>query len=369
MEIKQVKIKIRDLIAGYDDNVETGRVTGYDGKLDIRPAYQREFVYKDKQRNAVVDTVMKGFPLNVIYWAKTGPDTYEVLDGQQRTISICQYCNSEFSIDFRAFHNLTDDEKNTILDYELDVYQCSGTDKEKLDWFKIVNIAGEKLTEQELRNAVYAGSWLSDAKKRFSARNCAAERLAKDYMKGSPIRQDFLETTLEWISSREGLAIEEYMSRHQNDANAGALWSYFSSVIEWVKSVFTTYRKEMKGVAWGLLYNKYGDQYPDTVKMEERIKELMIDDDVTRKSGIYEYVFSENEKALSIRKFTDKMKREAYEKQGGICPHCQAEGVNKIWDLKEMEADHIVPWSEGGKTIAENCQMLCKTHNRTKSNK
>ena len=369
MEIKQVKIKIRDLIKDYEDNEQTGRVSGYGGKLDIRPEYQREFVYKDAQRNAVIDTVMKGFPLNVIYWAKTGADTYEILDGQQRTISICQYCNSEFSVDFRAFHNLTQEEKDIILDYELDVYQCEGSEKEKLEWFKIVNIAGEKLTDQELRNAVYSGTWLSDAKKRFSARNCVAERLAKDYLTGSAIRQDYLETAISWIASKENIKIEDYMSRHQHDSNATELWLYFNSVIEWVKSVFTVYRKEMKSVKWGLLYNRYGDQYPDTDKIESRIKELMIDDDVKKKPGIYEYVLSGDERALSIRAFTPNMKREAYERQNGICPHCKAEGLEKVWELKEMEADHITPWSKGGKTEADNCQMLCKAHNRTKSNK
>ena len=203
MNIIHVKIKVRDLIRDYTDDISTGRVSGYGGKLDIRPAYQREFVYKDKQRDAVVQTVQKGFPLNVIYWAKTGEDTFEVLDGQQRTISICQYCNNDFSIEHRNFGNLTKEEQEEILDYALDVYQCEGNDKEKLDWFRIVNIAGVKLTDQELRNAVYTGTWLSDAKKKFSARNCAAERLAKGYMSGSSIRQDYLETTLSWIVSRK----------------------------------------------------------------------------------------------------------------------------------------------------------------------
>ena len=186
MKIEHKKIKVADLVNEYKDDVQTGRVSGYGGKLDIRPAYQREFIYKDKQRDAVIETIKKGFPLNVMYWAKNG-DNFEVLDGQQRTISICQYCNDEFSLDYRYFHNLTDGEKEEILGYELDVYQCEGTDKEKLDWFRTINIAGEKLTNQELRNAVYAGTWLSDAKKRFSARGCVAEKLAKDYMAGSCI--------------------------------------------------------------------------------------------------------------------------------------------------------------------------------------
>ena len=366
MRIEHTAIKVRDLIKGYKDDAETGRVSDYDGKLDIRPAYQREFIYKDKQRDAVLNTIQKGFPLNVIYWAKKDDGTFEVLDGQQRTISVCQYCHDEFSLDYRYFHNLTEDEKNVILDYELDVYQCEGSDSEKLEWFKTINIAGEKLTNQELRNAVYAGTWLSDAKKRFSARNCAAERLAKDYMAGSCIRQDYLETVLAWMSSKENTTIEGYMAVHQHDDNAGALWSYFSSVVEWVKAVFPHYRKEMKGVEWGLLFNEFGTSYPNVAKMEAKVKRLMMDEDVTAKKGIYEYVLSGREKALSIRAFTLNQKREAYERQNHRCPYCEAEGVNKEWDIDEMEADYITPWHEGGKTVPENCKMLCKAHNRRK---
>ena len=369
MNIVHASIKVRDLVKGYQDDVQTGHISGYNGKLDIRPAYQREFIYKDKQRDAVIETINKGFPLNVIYWAKKEDGTFEVLDGQQRTISICQYCNDEFSLDYRYFHNLTEDEKNVILDYELDVYQCEGSDKEKLDWFKIINIAGEKLTDQELRNAVYAGTWLSDAKKRFSARNCAAERLAKDYMAGSCIRQDYLETCLAWIASKEGTSIEDYMAQHQHDDNAGALWSYFSSVIQWMKTVFPNYRKEMKGVAWGLLYNEFGTKYPNVEQTETEVKRLMMDEDVTSKKGIYEYILSGREKVLSIRTFTDNQKREAYERQNHRCPYCEAEGVNKQWSIEEMQADHIKPWSEGGRTIADNCQMLCSRCNATKGRK
>ncbi len=371
MQINKVQIQIKDLVKGYKDDPETNQVEGYGGKLQIRPAYQRQFVYKDKQRDEVIRTINKGFPLNTIYWAKTGDDTFEVLDGQQRTISICQYVNGDFALDYRFFHNLTDDEKNKILDYELDVYQCSGSDREKLDWFKIINIAGEKLTDQELRNAVYAGTWLGDAKKKFSAPNCAAYRLAKDYMSGTPIRQDYLETALKWMASKEDGELEDYMAAHQHDDNADELWDYFSKVIEWVKSTFTTYRKEMKGVDWGLLYNEFGTAYFSASDLEREIKELMMDDDVTNKKGIYEYVLSgkTREKALNIRQFSPAMKREAYERQQGVCPHCAAEGVMTVYDIDDMEADHITPWHDGGKTNADNCQCLCKAHNRTKSGK
>lgn len=369
MIITPVKIKIRDLIENYKNDTSTGQVSGYNNKLDIRPAYQREFVYKDKQRDAVIETIRNNFPLNIIYWAVNNPDSFEVIDGQQRIISVCSYCNDEYSINFRFFHNLTQDEKDIILDYELDVYLCDGNDNEKLEWFKVINIAGEKLTQQELRNAVYAGTWLSDAKKRFSARNCPAERLASDYMSGSPIRQDYLETAIEWIADIKDWYIEDYMAEHQLDNNANELWLYFNSVIEWVKSTFPNYRKEMKGVAWGLLYNKYSKNNINIAETEDKIKNLMMDEDVTNKKGIYEYILSGQEKNLSVRAFTPNMKREAYERQKRECPYCQDENITKQWDITEMEADHITPWHEGGKTISDNCQMLCKAHNREKSGK
>lgn len=372
MQIKKVQIPVRELVKKYNNDPTTGRVSGYDGKLDIRPPYQREFVYKDKQRDAVINTIQHGFPLNTIYWAKTGADTFEVLDGQQRIISICQYVNGDFALDYRFFHNLPQQEQNVILDYELDVYQCDGTDAEKLAWFKIINIAGVKLTDQELRNAVYAGTWLSDAKKKFSAPNCAAYRLAKDYMAGAPIRQDYLESVLDWAAQREGKTIELYMAEHQHDSDATSLWLYFQSVINWVSALFPVYRKEMKGVAWGLLFNEFESDHRPQAILEQDIKSLLLDDDVTNKKGIYPYVLSGNEKYLNIRAFSESMKRTVYEKQGGICPHCAREGgenASKVWDISEMQADHIKPWCRGGHTTIDNCQCLCRHHNATKSGK
>lgn len=360
MKIELNEISIREVAENYVDNAEDG-VVGYNGKLNIRPKYQREFVYDEKQRNAVIDTIRKGFPLNVMYWVKNEDGTYEVLDGQQRTISFCQYINGDFSIDNRAFHNLTKTEQDLILDYKLMIYFCEGNDKEKLDWFKIINIAGEKLTDQELRNAVYTGPWLTNAKLHFSKTSCAAYLLAKDYVNGSPIRQEYLETALSWINNGN---VEEYMSIHQHDPNANELWTYFRNVIEWVKLTFTNYRKEMKGINWGALYNQFKNNTYDTNKLEQKIQTLMIDDDVTNKKGIYFYVLTRNEKYLNIRAFTESQKRSAYEKQNGICKNC-----GKHFDIKEMEADHITPWHAGGKTSIENCQMLCKDCNRRKSGK
>lgn len=360
MKIELREISIRDVYAGYINNQEDG-VVGYSGQLNIRPKYQREFVYKDKQRDAVIETVRKNFPLNVMYWVKNEDDTYEVLDGQQRTISICEYVAGNFSLNFQYFHNLEDVEKEQILSYKLMVYFCEGNDREKLDWFKTINIAGEKLTDQELRNAIYTGIWLTDAKRYFSKSGCPAYGIGSDYLNGSPIRQDYLETAISWLS---GDKIEEYMSRNQHEPNAFELWSYFQNVITWTSIVFPNYRKEMKWVAWWTLYNTFKDEKFDAKKLETDIKTLMQDEDVTKKSGIYAYVLSKEEKHLSIRAFTDKQKREAYERQEGICTHC-----GKKFELEEMEADHITPWSKGGKTTAENCQMLCKNCNRTKSGK
>ena len=366
MKIDLQKIKIRKVITGYKDSAEEG-VVAYSGKLDIRPKYQREFVYKEKQRDAVIETVKKGFPLNVMYWMIREDGGYEVLDGQQRTISIGQYVNGDFSLNNRFFHNLTKEEQDKILDYELMVYLCEGTDRERIDWFTVINTYGEKVNEQEIRNAVYTGPWLSDAKLKFSKSNCAAYLLANDggqLVSGSPIRQDYLETALLWINDGK---IEDYMAKHQHAKNADDLWDYFQDVIAWVRLVFPNYRREMSNVPWGVLYNQFKGKKFDSKKLEKEISELMQDEDVTKKSGIYEYVLTRNEKSLNIRAFTDKMKREAYERQKGICPHCKGENKKKKWEIEEMEADHIKPWYEGGKTTAENCQMLCKEHNRTKS--
>jgi len=359
MKIELHEISIEEITKGYVDNQEEG-VLGYDKKLNIRPKYQREFVYKDQQRDAVIETIQKNFPLNVMYWVKNGK-TYEVLDGQQRTISFCQYVNGEFSINARSWHNLTDDEREQILNYKCMIYFCEGNDSEKLAWFKIINIAGEKLTSQELRNAVYTGTWLTDAKRHFSKSGCAAYGLAKDYVSGSAIRQEYLETALDWINNGK---IEEYMSEHQQEENANELWLYFMGVINWVKLIFPTYRKEMKGVEWGTLFNKHGKKKYDAKKLEEKIKNYMMDDDVTKKSGIYPFLITGDEKHLSIRAFTDSQKRAAYEKQKGKCPKCKGE-----FKLEEMEGDHITPWIEGGKTLPNNLQMLCKDCNRKKGKK
>lgn len=357
MKIKLKKITIAELAKGFKDDKEGG-VSGYSGKLDIRPPYQREFVYKDKQRAAVINTVLKGFPLNVMYWSVREDGTFEIIDGQQRTISICQYVNGDFSFEDLYIQNRPADQQKKIMDYELTVYLCSGTDSERLDWFRTINIAGEKLTEQELRNAVYAGPWVSDAKRYFSRSNCVAYGLASGYMTGTPIRQEYLETVIAWINFDN---IEGYMASHQFDVDAKALWDYFQNVIAWVKKTFTVYRSEMKGVQWGELYNKYKTTKLDPVEFEKQVAALMEDDDVSNKKGIYTYLLTKEERHLNIRTFDKKHKREAYERQKGICVKCK-----KKFAIEDMEADHITPWSKGGKTDAANCQLLCDDDNRRK---
>lgn len=361
MKIELKEITIAELSKDFQDHAEKG-VIAFDGKLDIRPPYQREFIYKDKQRDAVIDTVIKNYPLNVMYWAVRENGSFEVIDGQQRTISICQYVNGDFAYMFRYFHNLEKDEQEQILNYKLMVYVCSGTESQKLQWFKTINIAGEKLTEQELRNAVYTGSWVADAKRYFSKNGCAAFSIGGDYLNGSPIRQDYLETAINWISKG---SIEVYMANHQHDPNATALWMYFQSVITWVNATFTTKRKKfMKGIQWGFLYNEYKDVIYDTKAIEEETARLIADDEVEKKSGIYAFILTRDERYLGIRTFSDSVKQKVYEKQNGNCIICK-----KHFDISEMEGDHITPWHEGGKTIEANCQMLCKEDNRRKSGK
>lgn len=359
MKITEKKITIKDLARDYADNGEGG-VSGFGGNLDIRPAYQREFVYKDDQRNAVIETVQEKLPLNTMYWADIGGQRFEIIDGQQRTISICQYVAGDFSVDGLAFHNLPNDKKQQILNYPLMVYVCTGTDSERLKWFETINIAGAVLTKQELRNAIYHGPWLAHAKQYFSRPRAPAQDIGRRYIRGDLIRQEYLETAIKWKSENN---IERYMSQNQHKESAKPLWEYFSSVIDWIETTFPTYRKEMKGIQWGPLYDRFKDKPLDPAALEASVKRLLEDEDVTRKKGVYPYVLTGNERELNIRAFTPAMTREAFERQNGVCAHC-----DKTFKRQEMQADHIKPWSQGGKTIATNCQMLCAPCNRTKSN-
>ncbi len=360
MKIQQKSITVREVIDGYRDKKEEG-VIGYGGQLDIRPSFQREFVYDGKQKRAVINSILKGYPLNVMYWVKRN-DKLEVLDGQQRTISICSFIQRDFAIQvngkYQYFHNLSENMQKKILDYELTVYFCEGTDDETLEWFEIVNIAGEKLRLQELRNAIYGGPWVESAKRFFSRPKSAAEGVGGIFLSGSAIRQDYLETAIDWYSEGE---IIRFMAKHQHETDATELWDYFNSVINWVKFVFPNYHKTMKGINWGALYKEYKYSYKVPKNNAKEVLRLLKDDDVSNKRGIYEFILSGREHLLNIRKFSDSDKETQYASQKGICPWCKQK-----FPIAQMDGDHIKPWSEGGKTTLENLQMLCKQCNRTK---
>ena len=374
MTIKQISVTVGEITQGYVNNEEQG-VRGYNGLLDIRPPYQREFIYNDKEQQAVINTALKGYPLNVMYWVKRNDDAecpYEGMDGQQRTLSLCEYVAGKFSFEFKNFFNQPADIQKRILDYPLIVYVCEGDHSEKLEWFKTINIAGKPLYEQEILNAIYAGPFVSDAKRHFSKTNCGAYRLGKDLVNGSPIRQDFLRVALNWMAEheqREGKTQSRvsYMAQHQHDPNANNLWTYFQNVLNWAITNFEMkkFKKIMKGLDWALYYDRYHDKTLDTVAMAKQITALMRDThEIQRQAGIIPYVLSGDERHLDLRSFPEDIKYAVWEWQNHICPLC-----NKEFDFEFMEGDHITPWREGGRTVIENCQMLCRDCNRRKGAK
>ena len=373
MTIKQIEVTVGEITQGYVNNEEQG-VRGYNGLLDIRPPYQREFIYNDKEQQAVINTVLKGYPLNVMYWVKRSDDAecpYEVMDGQQRTLSLCEYVAGKFSVEFKNFFNQTSDVQKRILDYPLTVYVCEGEHSEKLEWFKTINIAGKPLYEQEILNAIYAGPFVSDAKRHFSKSNCGAYRLGKDLVNGSPIRQDFLKVALNWMAEheqREGKAQSavSYMAQHQHDPNANNLWTYFQNVLNWAITNFDMkrFKRIMKGLNWALYYDNYHSETLDTVALGQRISALMRDSEIQRQAGIIPYVLTGDERHLDLRAFPEDIKLAVWEQQGHVCPLC-----GKEFDFEFMEGDHIKPWREGGRTVIENCQMLCRDCNRKKGAK
>lgn len=351
--------KIRDIFPGYTDDEITG-CYAMNGDLCLRPNYQRAFVYTDTKRELVIDTIQHAMPLGIMYWMKKPDGTFELMDGQQRTLSILQYVHGDYSINFQYFHNLSQSEREQILDYKLLVCICEGTDDERREWFQRINVAGATLTNQEILNSIYSGSWCQDAKKYFSNPSGPAYQIAEKYLSGSAIRQDYLETALKWICNRDGIKIAEYMAAHQHDATALELWSYFRSVIDWVDATFPNYRKRlMKGISWGILYNQYSTSGLNPAALEARIAELELDEDITNQKGIYEYVLGGNEKCLNIRKFSERDKRRKYAEQKSICPMC-----GKHFEYEKMDGDHILPWSKGGRTEYSNLQMLCIPCNR-----
>ena len=373
MTIKQISVTVGEITKDYVNNDEQG-VRGYKGLLDIRPPYQREFIYNEKEQQAVITTVLNGYPLNIMYWVKRNDDAecpYEVMDGQQRTLSLCEYVAGKFAYDFKNFFNQPADIQKKILDYKLTVYVCEGEESEKLEQFKTINIAGKSLNEQEIRNAVYAGPFVSDAKKHFSKTNCAAYRLGKDLVNGSPIRQEFFKKALDWMAAHETRygkpqTIVGYMSEHQHDLNAGPLWTYFQSVLHWTMDTFNMkkFKKIMKGLDWAKFYDEYHEKSLDIKDMEQRIVDCLSDDEIQKPQGIIPYVLTGEERYLDLRAFPEKIKLAVWEQQGHKCTLC-----GKEFDIEFMEADHITPWCDGGRTVLENCQVLCRECNRRKGGK
>ncbi len=385
MEIKRVSIKIVDLCDGYkndsEEDIERG-VYAYHGKLCVRPAFQRMFVYDKKQENAVIDTALKGFPLNIMYWVDNGDGTYDCLDGQQRTISLCNFVDgiSSFQapwlkdnarIYIHTLKRIDPDLYAKFMNYELEVYICRGTKAEQMEWFKTINIAGEELYPQELRNASYVSRWLTDAKRYFSKANasstakCPAERLGGQYTNKNANRQEILEQVISWrIGSKEDADICNYMEAHINDKDASDLWNYFNNVINWITTVFyETYDKGMATVNWGKLYNDYHTEDFDADEISEKFNELMmykatkeLDISVAK---ICEYCITRDEALLKHREFNEAQKTTMYNQQRGICPDC-----GKHYLKAEMHAHHIVPWYNGGVTELANGVMLCEECHR-----
>lgn len=380
------EITIAKLCEGFIYNEFEGKgLFGLNGKLTIQPEYQRNYIYADGKKDvAVIQSILKGYPLGLIYFNQTDDDKFEVLDGQQRITSIGRFVTDKFAIldDNNIpcyFSSLPEDKRQFILNTTLLIYECKGTESEIKEWFKTINIVGVPLNEQELLNAVYSGSFVTLAKAEFSnSQNANVQKWAA-FVKGTVIRQDFLACALDWVSRGN---ISDYMSRHRFDDNIAELKTYFTTVIDWVNTTFFDAKKEMCGLEWGRLYENYGKQAYDLSKINAEIDRLYDDPCVKNRKGIWEYVLSgcEDNRLLDIRIFDDKTKRDVYNKQTenakknehSNCPLCAIgdnANKNKIWALKEMEADHVTAWSKGGLTGAENCEMLCVSHNRAKGNK
>lgn len=378
-------ITINDICKGFTYNELEGKgLYGLSGKLTIQPEYQRNYIYADGIRDvAVIESILKGYPLGILYFVKTGEDTFEVLDGQQRITSFGRYVIGKFAVKIDGMENyfsgLNEDLRKKILDTKLLIYECEGTESEIKEWFKTINIAGIPLNEQELLNAIYSGKFVTEAKREFSNSQNSNVQKWKAYVKGDVKRQDFLSCALDWVSKGEK---EKYMSEHRNSDNINELKTYFTTVIDWISGVFKSVEKEMCGLKWGELYEKYGRNPYNPDEVDKKLKELYADGSVKKRSGIFEYILGGcvDTKLLEIRVFEDRDKRIVYENQTKLanenqvsnCPLCAiSDNVNKtrIWKLSEMDADHVTAWSKGGATDITNCQMLCITHNRAKGNR
>ena len=379
------EITIKEMCEGFTYNELEGKgLFGLSGKLTIQPEYQRNYIYADGKKDvAVIDSIIKGYPLGILYFVKTGADTYEVLDGQQRITSFGRYVIGKFAVKVNGMENyftgLAEDLQEKILNTKLLIYVCEGTESEIKEWFKTINIAGVPLNEQELLNAIYSGKFVTAAKKEFSNSQNSNIQKWSAYIKGDVKRQDFLSCALDWVSKGNK---ESYMSEHRNNEDISELKNYFTSVIDWVSSVFKTVEKEMCGLKWGELYEQYHETPYNPEDVDKKVKALYADGAVKNRSGIFEYVLGgcTETKLLNIRIFEDRDKRIVYEKQTkeaeekGIsnCPFCAISDTPnkiKIWKLAEMDADHVSAWSKGGATDISNCQMLCRPHNIAKGNK
>lgn len=376
-----------DLCEGFMYNQLEGKgLFGLSGKLTIQPEYQRNYLYADgggKREQDVIHSLLNEYPLGLIYFNKVGADKFEVLDGQQRITSIGRFVTNKFAImdggNPKNFDSLPSDQQDKIRKSKLLIYECEGTETEIKQWFETINIAGIPLNNQELLNAIYSGPFVTKAKEEFSNSQNANIQKWSAYVKGSANRQEFLECALDWVSKGD---IGAYMSAHRNDTNINELKTHFNSVIDWVSTVFTDVLAEMKGLEWGRLYEQHHGKSYDPKKMSDEVKKLAADDRVTNRKGIFEYLLggSTDTKLLAVRVFDEKVKKATYAKQTQAaevkgesnCPLCaigRDANKSRIYKLNEMDADHISAWSNGGDSSANNCQMLCVTHNRAKGNR
>jgi hypothetical protein len=379
---------VRQTVEGFVYNEFEGKgLFGLSGKLVIQPEYQRNYIYNDGKRDvAVIESLLKGYPLGLIYY-NVAETNLEVLDGQQRITSVGRFVTGKFAIHQdgkeQTFSSLPVEERTKIMDSVLLVYECQGTEKEIKEWFKTINIAGVPLTAQELLNSIYSGPFVTKAKAEFSNSQNANLQKWSAYVDGDPKRQKVLEAALAWVSNSQSISIDAYMAKHRQRDNINELEAYFTSVIEWVGSVFIAPpEKEMRGLEWGRLYEAYHNKSYDSRRLEAEVARLTGDPAVKTHRGIYEYLLGDSQRPelLSVRVFDDRTKKLAYERQTakakakGVsnCPFC-AVGDNsnktRLYQQKEMDADHVTAWSKGGATDLKNCEMLCITHNRAKGNK
>lgn len=382
----KTNITVKDICDGFLYNELEGKgLFGLSGKLTIQPEYQRNYIYADGKRDvAVINSLLKGYPLGLIYFNKVADNNFEVLDGQQRITSFGRYVTNKFAITDdngmpQYFDGIAKDKQKRILETPMLIYVCEGEESEIKEWFRTINIAGVPLNEQEVNNAVFSGPFVTLAKEEFSNSQNANIQKWSAYVRGSANRQDFMERALDWVSKGN---IVDYMSKHRYDTNISELKNYFNSVIDWASSVFEDVESEMCGLDWGRLYETYHKQPYNQKKVTEQVKLLYGDPYLKKRKGVFEYILggSEDTKLLEIRVFDEADKKSVYtkqtnkakEKEISNCPLCALgnnANKNRIYSLKEMDADHVTAWSKGGKTDIKNCEMLCKTHNRAKGNK